>query len=140
MRGVAPSTHAVLPPSLRRLQQRAHSSSSAPKLPLHVNGKPVQSQASKWIEVHNPATQEVVCQVPQATNAEMTAAVDVAAEAFKTWSKVSVSERQRVMFNFQRLIREHTPELAEIITREQGKTIVDAKGDIFRGLEVVEVA
>jgi len=79
-------------------------------------------------------------QVPQATHSEMTSAVDAAAEAFKTWSKVSVSERQRVMHNYQRLIREHTPELAEMITAEQGKTIADAKGDIFRGLEVVEFA
>ena len=70
----------------------------------------------------------------------MKSAVDAASEAFKTWSKVSVSERQRVMHNYQRLIREHTTELAEMITAEQGKTIADAKGDIFRGLEVVEFA
>jgi len=81
-----------------------------------------------------------MCQVPQATQAEMKSAVDAASEAFKTWSKVSVSERQRVMHNYQRLIREHTTELAEMITAEQGKTIADAKGDIFRGLEVVEFA
>lgn len=82
----------------------------------------------------------VHAQVPQATQAEMKSAVDAASEAFKTWSKVSVSERQRVMHNYQRLIREHTTELAEMITAEQGKTIADAKGDIFRGLEVVEFA
>jgi len=51
-----------------------------------------------------------------------------------------VSQRQRVMLNYQKLIRDHTPELAELITREQGKTIADAKGDIFRGVEVVEFA
>jgi len=44
------------------------------------------------------------------------------------------------MLNYQKLIRDHTPELAELITREQGKTIADAKGDIFRGVEVVEFA
>jgi len=113
---------------------------AAPKLPLHINGKRVESKASQWIDVHNPATQEVVCQVPQSTNAEMQSAVDAASAAFKTWSKVSVSQRQRVMLNYQKLIRDHTPELAELITREQGKTIADAKGDIFRGVEVVEFA
>ena len=125
---------------MQAMQRRALTSSAAVRLPLHINGKRVESKACTWFDVHNPATQEVVSQVPQATQEELVTAVDAAAEAFKTWSQVSVSNRQRVMLNYQRLIREHTPELAEIITREQGKTIADAKGDIFRGIEVVEVA
>merc|ERR1719352_1433737 len=108
---------------MQAMQRRALTSSAAVRLPLHINGKRVESKACTWFDVHNPATQEVVSQVPQATQEELVTAVDAAAEAFKTWSQVSVSNRQRVMLNYQRLIREHTPELAEIITREQGKTI-----------------
>jgi len=51
-----------------------------------------------------------------------------------------VLQRQQVMLNYQKLIRDHTPELAELITREQGTTIADAKDDIFRGIEVVKFA
>jgi malonate-semialdehyde dehydrogenase (acetylating)/methylmalonate-semialdehyde dehydrogenase len=60
--------------------------------------------------------------------------------AFLTWRDVTPSERQRVMFRYQHLIRANMDELAALITEEQGKTLVDAKGDVFRGLEVVEFA
>ena len=74
------------------------------------------------------------------TEALSQAAVDSSAAAFKKWRNVSVSERQRVMFRFQALIRENMDELAGLITKEQGKTLADARGDVFRGLEVVEFA
>lgn len=61
-----------------------------------------------------------------------------AIEAFKTWKEVPVQQKQRIFFNLQALIREHTEELALSITTEQGKTLQDARGDVFRGLEVVE--
>lgn len=64
----------------------------------------------------------------------MQQATDAAAEAYKTWRNVGVQHRQRVMLKFQHLIREHTEELAHSITHEQGKTLADARGDIFRGL------
>ncbi|KAI9905328.1 hypothetical protein PsorP6_013547 [Peronosclerospora sorghi] len=65
-------------------------------------------------------------------------ATESAARAFKTWKEVGVQHRQRVMLKLQHLIREHTEELAVSITNEQGKTLADARGDVFRGLEVVE--
>jgi malonate-semialdehyde dehydrogenase (acetylating)/methylmalonate-semialdehyde dehydrogenase len=74
------------------------------------------------------------------TEALSQAAVDSSAAAFKKWRNVSVSERQRVMFRFQALIRENMDELAGLVTKEQGKTLADARGDVFRGLEVVEFA
>ena len=70
----------------------------------------------------------------------MTAAVDAAAAAFPAWSAPSVSNRARVMHKYEALIREHTEELARCLSEEHGKTLDDAKGDIFRGLEVVEHA
>mmetsp|Transcript_81853 Transcript_81853/g.226848 ORF Transcript_81853/g.226848 Transcript_81853/m.226848 type:complete len:522 (+) Transcript_81853:68-1633(+) len=110
----------------------------ATRVPNFLNGKTSESNSSTWYDVHNPATNQVIAQVPQSTQEEMAQAVANASEAFKTWRTVPVTSRQRVMFKYADLIREHTDELASIITNEQGKTINDAKGDIFRGLEVVE--
>ena len=92
------------------------------------------------MEVRCPATQNVVAVTPQATLDEMNAAVDAAAAAFPAWSSTSVSNRARVMFRLQALIRQHEDELARLLSLEHGKTIEDAKGDLFRGLEVVEHA
>jgi malonate-semialdehyde dehydrogenase (acetylating)/methylmalonate-semialdehyde dehydrogenase len=105
-----------------------------PTSPLFINGKFVESKATSFIDVHNPATQELVSRVPIATAAELKAATDAAAEAFKTWKDVPVSIRQRYMFKLQDLIRKNEDELVESIVRENGKTTADAKGDVFRGL------
>lgn len=114
--------------------------STAASTKLFINGQLVESKTDRWIDVKNPATQEVVTRVPEATQAEMEAAVAAAADAFKTWGQTPVSTRQRVMFRFQQLIQENEAELAEAIVRENGKTYADAKGDIFRGFEVVEAS
>lgn len=110
----------------------------ATKVPNLINGKFVDSAATKWIDVTNPATQEVISQVPETTPSELKAAEEGAYEAYQLWKEVPVQQRQRVFFKYQGLIREHTDALAASITLEQGKTIADAKGDVFRGLEVVE--
>ena len=103
-----------------------------------IDGKFEESKATKWFEVRNPATQEVVCLVPQSTPEELRRAEVGAQAAFLKWKEVPVQQRQRVMFNYQKLIRDHTEALAVSITTEQGKTLADARGDVFRGLEVVE--
>jgi malonate-semialdehyde dehydrogenase (acetylating)/methylmalonate-semialdehyde dehydrogenase len=113
-------------------------SSAVPKVPNLINGEFVQSATDKWLEVRNPATNEVVCLVPESTQEEMDAAADGCAAAFKTWKEVPVQQRVRVMFELAALIRRDTDLIAEIITKEQGKTLPDAAGDVFRGLEVVE--
>lgn len=113
-------------------------SSSIEKVPLFINGEFVNSSTNSWIDLTNPATNEVILQVPRSTEAEMKAAVNSAAKAFQKWKDVPVQQRQRYMLKLQHLIREHTEELAESITLEQGKTLPDARGDVFRGLEVVE--
>jgi malonate-semialdehyde dehydrogenase (acetylating)/methylmalonate-semialdehyde dehydrogenase len=93
-----------------------------------------------FFDVHNPATQEVVGRTPLSTPDEMRAASDAAAKAFKSWKNTSVSYRQNIMFNLQKLIKERQEDIARVITIEQGKTVEDAKGDVFRGLQVVEFA
>ena len=110
------------------------------KVPLYIDGEFVASKSEQWIPVTNPATQEVIAQVPVATQSEMDAAVESAREAFKTWKEVPVSERARVMMRYQALLKEHQEEIAETLAQETGKTFEDAKGDVWRGIEVVEHA
>ena len=68
----------------------------------------------------------------------MNAAVSAAKTAFKSWSKTTPLQRQAIMFKYQDLIKKHMKDIAGLITVEQGKTLVDAEGDVLRGLQVVE--
>jgi malonate-semialdehyde dehydrogenase (acetylating)/methylmalonate-semialdehyde dehydrogenase len=111
-----------------------------PTVKLLIGGELVESKTTQWRDVVNPATQEVLARVPFATTEEMNAAVASAKEAFKTWRKTPIGARSRVFLKYQQLIRENMKELAAILTAEQGKTLPDAEGDVFRGLEVVEHA
>lgn len=112
--------------------------SAAPTTKLFINGKYVESSTDKFLDVNNPATNEVVTRVPCATPSEMEAAGKAASEAFKSWSQSSVLTRQQLMFKYQQLIKENMKELSRLITKEQGKTFADAEGDVLRGLQVVE--
>ena len=109
-------------------------------VPLYIGGEFVQSQTEQWIDVTDPATNEVIARAPCTTDAEMRRAIDNAGEVFKTWKEVPVSERARVMMRYQALLKEHHDEIAEILSSETGKTFEDAKGDVWRGIEVVEHA
>lgn len=113
---------------------------SVREVPLFINGEAVRSSSHDWREVVNPATQQVVARVPFATEAEVNLAVASAKEAFKSWRKVPLAQRMRIMLRFQALVREHTEELAALITEEHGKTLPDAEGEVGRGLEVIEHA
>ncbi|MGQ7819002.1 CoA-acylating methylmalonate-semialdehyde dehydrogenase [Metapseudomonas furukawaii] len=115
-------------------------SSSIPSVKLLINGEFVESKTQQWRDVVNPATQEVLARVPFATQDEMNAAVAAAQDAFKTWRKTPIGARARIFLKYQQLIRENMKELAALLTAEQGKTLPDAEGDVFRGLEVVEHA
>lgn len=105
-----------------------------------VDNVEVPSQSTSWIEVHDPATNEVVTQVPRSTQAELDAAVASAEAAFPAWKATSLLARQKIMFQYVALIRENWDRLAVSITREQGKTLADARGDVLRGLQVAETA
>lgn len=115
-------------------------STQVPTVKLLIDGEFVESKTTEWRDVTNPATQEVLAKVPFATADELEAAVSAAREAFKTWRKTSLGARSRIFLKYQQLIRENMKELAAILTAEQGKTLPDAEGDVFRGLEVVEHA
>uniref|UniRef100_A0A0G4HJB8 methylmalonate-semialdehyde dehydrogenase (CoA acylating) n=1 Tax=Chromera velia CCMP2878 TaxID=1169474 RepID=A0A0G4HJB8_9ALVE len=130
----------MLSRAMREVQPLARhfSSAGAKTIPLIINGAEVQSKSSNFFEVRNPATQEVLAKCPQATSEELEAAAAAAQAAYPAWRNTPVSARQRVMFNLQKILKDRTDELAEILTYEQGKTLDDARGDIFRGIEVVE--
>lgn len=110
------------------------------KTPNFLNNKFVESKASTWIDLHDPATNNLVTRVPQSTNEELQAAVESAKKAFPAWRATSLLHRQQLMFKFVGLIRENWDRLAASITLEQGKTFADAKGDVLRGLQVAETA
>ncbi|USE77401.1 CoA-acylating methylmalonate-semialdehyde dehydrogenase [Cupriavidus gilardii] len=111
-----------------------------PTVKLLINGEWVESAATEYRQVVNPATQQVLARVPLATRAEVDAAVGAAQRAFASWRHTPIGARLRIMLKYQALIREHSKRIAAILTAEQGKTLSDAEGDIFRGLEVVEHA
>ncbi|MCF5702902.1 CoA-acylating methylmalonate-semialdehyde dehydrogenase [Pseudomonas syringae] len=110
------------------------------KVKLLIDGEWVESQTTEWHDIVNPATQQVLAKVPFATAAEVDAAVSAAQRAFQTWKLTPIGARMRIMLKLQALIREHSKRIAIVLSAEQGKTIADAEGDIFRGLEVVEHA
>ena len=113
---------------------------NVPTVKLLINGQFVESKAKAWRDVVNPATQEVLARVPMCDAGEVDLAVKAAAEAFKTWKTVPLGARARIMLKLQELIRRDMKKLAATLTAEQGKTLPDAEGDVFRGLEVVEHA
>ena len=107
---------------------------------LLIDGQFVDSKTQEWGNVVNPATQEVIGRVPYATLDEVDAAIASARRAFDTWRVTPIGTRMRIMLKFQDLVRRNLERIARTLTAEQGKTLPDAQGDIFRGLEVVEHA
>lgn len=107
---------------------------------LLINGEFVESKTSHWQDIVNPATQEVLGQVPFATPEEVNAAIAAAQNALASWRQTPIQARMRIMLKLQDLIRSNLKSIAQVLTAEQGKTLADAEGDIQRGLEVVEHA
>ncbi|WP_371186753.1 CoA-acylating methylmalonate-semialdehyde dehydrogenase [Thalassotalea maritima] len=110
------------------------------QIPLIIGGEKVISQSDTWLDVLNPATQEVVAKVPMATMDEVNAAIANAKQAFADWRKTPLTKRMRIMMKFQQLLEQHTNEIATLITEEHGKTLPDAEGEVGRALEAVENA
>ncbi|CAM4504640.1 methylmalonate-semialdehyde dehydrogenase [Paenibacillus macerans] len=106
----------------------------------YINGEWVKSATDRYEDVYNPATNQVIARVPLSTKEEIDHAVEVAAEAFKSWQKVAVPRRARILFNYQQLLTRHKEELAKLITIENGKNLTEALGEVGRGIENVEFA
>ncbi|KRA59565.1 methylmalonate-semialdehyde dehydrogenase [Caulobacter sp. Root655] len=105
-----------------------------------VNGQTLEGTSGRFGDVFNPNTGEVQARVQLASDAELDAAVQAAAAAQIGWAATNPQRRARVMFEFKRLIERDMNALAEMLSSEHGKVVADSKGDIQRGLEVIEFA
>ncbi|HYR50105.1 MAG TPA: CoA-acylating methylmalonate-semialdehyde dehydrogenase [Candidatus Eisenbacteria bacterium] len=92
------------------------------------------------LPVYNPATGQVIEQVPMSGSHEVDAAVQAALKAYPAWSRTALMERVRLMFRFKALLEDHFEDLAAIITRHHGKTLDESRGEVRRGIEVVDFA
>jgi malonate-semialdehyde dehydrogenase (acetylating)/methylmalonate-semialdehyde dehydrogenase len=111
-----------------------------PEVPVFIGGKWRVPAAKTFGNVHNPSSGEVIAQVPLCGGAEVDEAVQAARAAFTAWSQTPAPKRATVMFKYRNLLEEHFEELARLVTRENGKTRDEARGDVRRGFEVVEFA
>jgi malonate-semialdehyde dehydrogenase (acetylating)/methylmalonate-semialdehyde dehydrogenase len=116
-------------------------STTALKTVQHViGGQETAGRSTRTSPVWNPATGEHQAQVLLGEPADVDAAVTAAHEAFGAWGDVSVTRRARVMFAFRNLVEKHADDLARLVSTEHGKVVADAKGEVIRGMEVVEYA
>ncbi|MFA5171122.1 MAG: CoA-acylating methylmalonate-semialdehyde dehydrogenase [Sulfuriferula sp.] len=106
----------------------------------YIDGRNVAGSGERLGDIYNPATGKIQAQVCYATADEVRLAITAAEEAFPAWSSTPPLKRARVMFKFKELLEQYSDELARAITLEHGKTINDARGEIVRGIEVVEFA
>jgi malonate-semialdehyde dehydrogenase (acetylating)/methylmalonate-semialdehyde dehydrogenase len=110
------------------------------RIPHFIAGEWVHSNTSEWQDLLNPATQEPLGRVPLAGVAEVNAAIEAAAAAFPEWRRTPPEDRIQPLFKLKMLLEEHVDELGRLITIENGKTLVEAKAELRRAIENVEVA
>ncbi|AZY51453.1 CoA-acylating methylmalonate-semialdehyde dehydrogenase [Bordetella avium] len=110
------------------------------KLTHFINGQRYEGRSGRFTEGYNPSTGEVINSVALASAEDVDTAVAAAHAAFPSWSETPALKRARILFNFKALLDQHQDELAALITREHGKVFSDAKGEVTRGIEVVEFA
>jgi malonate-semialdehyde dehydrogenase (acetylating)/methylmalonate-semialdehyde dehydrogenase len=114
--------------------------SNVDTLPILHGGKWVEPKSTRFGEVFNPSTGQVIARVPFCDAKQTGEVVDAAAAALPAWGETPVVERARVMFRFRALMEEHFEELAALVTREHGKTLAEARAEVNRGIEVIEFA
>jgi len=110
------------------------------RLSNYINGQWRESSTTDWLEVTNPATGEVLAQVPLSGPAEVNAAVEAAAAAFPEWRRTPAEDRIQPLFKLKQLLEMHLDDISRLITQENGKTFTEAKAEMRRAIENVEVA
>ncbi|MFC4409067.1 CoA-acylating methylmalonate-semialdehyde dehydrogenase [Chungangia koreensis] len=110
------------------------------KLSNFIGGQWIESSTDQYLDVPNPATGELLAEVPISTSEDLEKAVEAAKQAFSSWKKVAVPQRARILFKYQQLLIDHWDELAKLITIENGKNYSEAYGEVQRGIECVEFA
>src|ERR1700682_1959341 len=111
-----------------------------PDLQNYVHGGWRRSATQEYVDVINPATAELLARTPLPTTVDVDAAVQAAAAAFPSWRRTPPGERIQYLFKLKNLLEEHIGEVARLITLENGKTLAEAKAELRRGIENVEVA
>ena len=110
------------------------------KVPHYIDGQWVESNASEWSDILNPATGESLGKVPISDAAEVTKAIDAAAAAYPAWRRTPPEDRIQPLFKLKMLLEDHLDDISRIITQENGKTFTEAKAEMRRAIENVEVA
>ncbi|MGO9439253.1 MAG: CoA-acylating methylmalonate-semialdehyde dehydrogenase [Terriglobales bacterium] len=110
------------------------------QLPNHIGGRWKNSAASEFLKVVNPATHELLAEVPVSPEREVVEAIEAAAAAFPAWRRTPPEERIQYLFQLKQLLEEHLEELARLITLENGKTLAESRAEMRRSVESVEVA
>ena len=110
------------------------------QLPDYIHGQWRNSSATEWLDVHNPATNEVIAQTPMGGTDDANAAVEAAAAAYPEWRRTPPQDRIQYLFKLKQSFEEHFDELARLITIENGKTLIEARAEVRRCIENIEVA
>jgi malonate-semialdehyde dehydrogenase (acetylating)/methylmalonate-semialdehyde dehydrogenase len=110
------------------------------KVPNYIDGQWVESNARDWSEIINPATGESLGKVPISDAGEVTKAIDAAAAAYPAWRRTPPEDRIQPLFKLKNLLEEHVDDISRLITQENGKTFTEAKAEMRRAIENVEVA
>src|SRR6266849_6417473 len=135
-RGTFPPSHA----GAKELCMSSAVTTQVSDLQNYVNGAWRRAAATEYFEVTNPATAELLARTPLSSSADVDAAVQAAADAFPAWRRTPPGERVQYLFKLKNLLEEHLDELARLITIENGKIFGEAKAELRRGIENVEVA
>ncbi|HYM50269.1 MAG TPA: CoA-acylating methylmalonate-semialdehyde dehydrogenase [Candidatus Limnocylindrales bacterium] len=105
-----------------------------------IGGRFEEARSKQVDEIPNPATGETIAQLPHSTPDDINRAVEAAVKAFPSWSETPVPDRAQVLFRFKALFDQHVDELAAIVTRENGKTLDESRGEVKRAIEVIDFA
>src|ERR1700733_11740188 len=108
--------------------------------PMFIGGKEIPSFSTETTPVYNPSHGTLIAQVPVGNHADVRTAADAATAALPGWSETPAAERARILFRYKHLLEENFESLARLVTQEHGKTIDESRGDVRRGIEVVEFA
>ncbi|CAB3767203.1 CoA-acylating methylmalonate-semialdehyde dehydrogenase [Paraburkholderia humisilvae] len=122
------------------MNEANHGAARVRELSHFIDGQHAAGTSGRFNDVFDPAQGQVTARVPVANTSEVGVAVAAAKTAFATWSETPPLKRARLMFKFKELLEAHSDELAELITRDHGKLFSDAKGEVVRGIEIVEFA
>ncbi|KAH3679048.1 hypothetical protein WICMUC_001243 [Wickerhamomyces mucosus] len=106
----------------------------------YINNSHLKSDSKEWFKVYDPATNKVITQVPQSTDAELDSAIQAAADAFELFKEVSIIKRLDLVFNYIEILKKNKEKLASLIVLEQGKAYSDAIADVIRGIQCAEHA